>query len=139
MKAISNIEDLHIGVIGLSEINTNMNIDANFAGIRRSIQSRWKNMKMIGGSCSGESIESHLQGGTLLAASAGYETRVRESKPDLQHMGYFSYMEMEGKGESQITDHIMLPTLQGIHKGWRRHYLETSMGSCPAPRSWGRI
>ena len=57
MEAMSNIEDLHIGVIGLSEINTNMNIDANFSGIRRGIQSRWENMKMIGGSCSGESIE----------------------------------------------------------------------------------
>ena len=49
MEAMSNIEELHIGVIGLIEINTNMNIDANFAGLRRGIQSRWKNMKMTGG------------------------------------------------------------------------------------------
>ena len=53
MEAMSNIEELHIGVIGLSEINTNMNIDANFAGLRRGIQSRWKNMKLKVGSCSG--------------------------------------------------------------------------------------
>ena len=72
---MTNIEELHIGVIGLSEINTNMNIDANFAGLRRGIQSRWKNMKMTGISCSVENIESHLQGCTLLAASAGYENR----------------------------------------------------------------
>ena len=37
MEAMSNIKELHIGVIGLSEINTNMNIDANFVGIRRGI------------------------------------------------------------------------------------------------------
>ena len=102
VEAMSNIEDLHIGVIGLSEINTNMNIDANMAGLRRGIQSRWKNMKMIGGSCSGERIESHLQGGTLLAASEGYENRVRDSKPDPQHMGYFSSLEMEGKGDDKL-------------------------------------
>ena len=102
MEAMSNIEYLHIGVIGLSEINTNMNIDVNLAGLRRGIQSRWKNMKMIGGSYSGESIESHLQGGTLLVASEGYKNRVRESKPDPQHMGYFSYMEMEGKCDAKL-------------------------------------
>ena len=102
MEATSNIDELHIGVIGLSEINTNMNIDANFAGLRRGIQSRWKNMKITGGSCSGENIESHFQGGTHLAASAGYENRVRESKPKPQHMGYFSYMEMEGKGDAKL-------------------------------------
>ena len=34
MEAMTNIEELHIGVIGISEINTNMNIDANMAGIR---------------------------------------------------------------------------------------------------------
>ena len=87
MEAMTNIEELHIGVIALSEINTNMNIDANMAGLRRGIQLRWKNMKMIGGSCDGENIESHLQGGTLIAASEGYENRVRDSKPDPQHMG----------------------------------------------------
>ena len=48
MEAMSNIEDLHIGVIGLSEINTNTNIDTKQAGLRRGIQSRWKNMKMKG-------------------------------------------------------------------------------------------
>ena len=56
MEAMTSIKELHIGAIGLSEINTNMNIDVNMAGIRRGIQSRWKNMKMIGGSCGGETI-----------------------------------------------------------------------------------
>ena len=48
MEAMSRIADLQIGVIGLSEINANMHIDPNQAGLRRGIQSRWKNMKMIG-------------------------------------------------------------------------------------------
>ena len=102
MEAMPNIEESHIGVIALSEINTNMNIDPNMAGLRRGIQAKWKNMKMIGGSCAGETIESHLQGGTLLAASEGYEKRIRDSKIDPQHMGYFSSLEMEGKGEAKL-------------------------------------
>ena len=86
MEAMSNIKEHHIGVIGISEINTNMNIDANLSGISRGLQSRWKNMKITGGSCSGECTETHLQGGTLISASEGYENRVRNSKPDPQHM-----------------------------------------------------
>jgi hypothetical protein len=71
MEAMSRIADLQIGVIGLSEINANMHIDPNQAGLRRGIQSQWKNMKMIKGSCKGESTESHLQGGALLTISEG--------------------------------------------------------------------
>ena len=100
MEAMSNIEDLHIGVIGLSEINTNMNIDANFAGIRRGIQSRWKNMKMIRGSCSGESTESHLQGGTLLATSAGYETESEKASLTRNTGGTFHTWKWRGKVKS---------------------------------------
>ena len=33
MEAMTNIEERHIGVIALSEINTNMNIDTNMAGL----------------------------------------------------------------------------------------------------------
>ena len=42
MEEMSNIEDIHIGFIGLSEINKNMNIDVNLAGLRRGIQYRWE-------------------------------------------------------------------------------------------------
>ena len=114
---MSNIEDLHIGVIGISEININMNIDANQAGLRRGIQSRWKNMKMIGGSCRGESIELNLKGGTLLVAPESYENRVHDSKPDPQHMGYFSYMEMEGKGDAKLLIISCYRPCKGSTKG----------------------
>ena len=49
MEAMPKIADVHIGVIELSEINANMNIKPNQAGLRRGIMSRWKIMKMIRG------------------------------------------------------------------------------------------
>ena len=117
MEKMSRIADHQIGVIGLSEINANMHIDPNQAGIRRGIQSRWKNMKMIGGSCKGESTESQIQGGTLLAASQGYENCVWDSKMDPQQMGYFSYMEMEGKGDAKLLIISCYQTCRGSTKG----------------------
>jgi hypothetical protein len=113
MEAMSRIADLQIGVIGLSDINANMHIDSNQVGL----QYRWKNMKMIGGSCTGESIESHLQGGTLLAVSEGYENRVRDSKMDPQQMGYFSYMKLEGKGGAKILIISYYRPCRGSTKG----------------------
>ena len=74
-------------------------------------------MKMTGGSCIRENIESHLQVCTLLAASTGYENRVQEIKPDPQHMGYFSYMEMEGKGEAKLLIISCYRPCKGSTKG----------------------
>ena len=74
-------------------------------------------MKMVGGSCGGETIESHLQGGTLLAASDGYKNRVRDSKPDPQHMGYFSSLEMEGKGDAKLLIISCYRPCRGSNKG----------------------
>jgi hypothetical protein len=74
-------------------------------------------MKMTGGSCKGEITELHLQGSTLLAASQGYENRVRDSKMDPQQMGYFSYMELEGKGDAKLLIISCYRPCRGSTKG----------------------
>jgi hypothetical protein len=47
----------NVGILGLSEINTNMALESNQREIKYTIRSKWKTHKMEAGTCIGETQE----------------------------------------------------------------------------------
>ena len=67
MEVMESTSKHNIGMLGLSKINTNMALESNQQEIKYAIRSKWKTHKIEPGTFIGETQETHLQGGTLIA------------------------------------------------------------------------
>ena len=118
---MESVSKHNVVMLGLRKIDTNMALASNEKEIKYAIRAKWKTHKVEAGTCIGEKHETHLQGGTLIAAAERYVNRIRDSHQDPHRVGFFSYVEMEGKGESKILVISCYRPCRGSNTGGKGH------------------
>ena len=102
-EAMEKARDLQLGIFGLSELNTNVQLPMYKRQLTARVKEGFPSSHVAMITCKDNQATSTKQGGVLLAASLGHERRIRNSGGDPEGMGSFSYVTMEAAAGNKLT------------------------------------